>query len=93
MDKEMIVFCTGYNGNSTFSLLTKEGKPIYTKMTLKDLAKNIVRTYPDLSRKIWKYLKEDFSGNFPEELNLSRLDPSPKTELIEQISKIIDLIQ
>lgn len=88
MDNEMIVFSTGVNGDATYSILTKEGrKPVYTKMKLGDLVKSIVKNFPDLSGKISKYFREDFSGDFPKEIDLSKLDPSPRAELIESIAE------
>ena len=88
----MTVLSSGINGNAIFSLLPQKGNSIYTNMKLEDLAKSIVGKYPELALEIFNYFEGGFASDFPEELNLSRLDPSPKAELIEEISKLFDFL-
>ena len=86
----MIVFNKGINGDCTYSIYTdEERRPIFTNKGLEEFSKSIIRGYPDISNKIAKYFQESFAGNLPKEIDLSRLDPEAKANLIESISKKI----
>lgn len=84
----MTVFKTGFNGDSGYYITAeKGGKIIHPKMKLVDLVRVIVDTYPELSEKIAVFYKECFASDFPLELDISTLDPTPREELIKGISE------
>jgi len=87
-NKMMTVFKTGLNGDSEYYITAeKGGKIIHPKMRLEDLVRVIVDTYPELSEKISVFYKECFASDFPLDLDISRLDPTPREELIKGISE------
>jgi hypothetical protein len=83
----LTVFKTGLNGDSAYSLRTEKGEMVYAKVKLVDLVRNIVDKYPELSKKIANFYRGCFADDFPEEFDISRLDPTPRADLIRDISE------
>lgn len=87
MDVNIIIYDSGLNGSKVFSIFEKiEKTPVITKKEIEKISIEMVRIYPDLCEKIHK-ANENFSEEFPIEIDLSMLEPGSRSELIEKISK------
>lgn len=88
MSDGIIISSKGINGSTTyFGLRIKNSEPILTNLDLKKFSEGIIRIYPEQSKKILEFYENGFCGNFPPEINVSKLDSNPKAELIEAISE------
>ena len=90
MIEGIIVSSRGLNGSTTYFALTAiKRAPLFSNLGLKKFSESIVKTYPEISKKISKYCEEGFIGEFPSEIDLSKLDSNPRIALIESISEQI----
>lgn len=87
---EIIIFSNGVNGSAVYSAYTEKGRnPIITNKGLLEFSKSMIRLYPDSTKKIHKFYESSFSGELPKEINMAKMDPNHKAELIEKISLIL----
>ena len=92
MANEKIIFSSGINGSAVYSLFKMEGKqPIITKKPMEEISKEIIRIYPEVAKKISDFYRMDFSGDLPCEIDMSRLDPSSRFNLIQTIALLHDV--
>lgn len=89
-DDGIIIYSKGLNGNTVFSVYTENKRiPILTGKNLQEISKEFIRLYPDESKKIGKFYNRSCSGLFPENVNISMLEPSPRNDLLQEIAKKI----
>ena len=89
-DDGIIIFSNGINGSTVYSAFTeKERTPIITKKGLFEFSKSIIKSYPDLTKAIHEYYHSSFSGDLPRKINMTKLDPNHRAELIEKIALIL----
>lgn len=84
----IIIFSRGVNGHTTYSIFTAEKRPIMVDRGIEDITKKLIDSYPEDSKQISNFYQSDFSGELPERIDLSRLDSTPKADLIKSISKL-----
>jgi len=83
----IIIRSGGYNGSSTFSILREsDRKPVVKDKNQEELPGIIIEKFPKIAQKIADFYEMDFSGDFPEEMNLSLIGSDIRAKLIKQIA-------
>lgn len=86
----VIIFSKGLNGSTVFSVYTENNRiPILTEKKLGEISKEFIRLYPDESEIMSRFYHQSCSGLFPQNVNISKLDPGPRNDLLQEIAAYI----
>lgn len=85
-----IVLAKGYNGATSFSLLTKEKrKSIIDFSDPGSFCLKFVEDYPDIAEQVLRYHQCDNDSDLPKDLDISHLEPSSRLVFVNAVSGLV----
>ena len=85
--EKLVIYASGANESTIFSLYTENKKPIFTNKELDAFSNDLIREYPESCKTIAEAYDSSFATELPIEVDLSKIDSSHRNLLMVELWK------